>query len=82
MAEIGSRNMDEHSAVMAGMDQSALEAEQEFKAMSQHLTVPVARWWQKHYAKAGHKRLGRMMVQFAKSMEKTGPNQWAEADKE
>jgi hypothetical protein len=73
---------DEKKAMMEGMDKAAEVAEKEFKAMSQHLTVPMARWWLKHYGKAGHKRLGRIMVQHAKTMEKTTPNQWADADVE
>ena len=72
---------EEKKAMMDGMDKAAEVAEQEFKAMSQHITVPMARWWLKHYLKAGHKRLGRMMVQHAKAMEKTQPAQWADADK-
>lgn len=68
--------------MMAQMDAAAIIAEQEFKAMSQHLTVPVARWWQKHYLKAGHKRLGRMMVQYAKAMNGTTSKDWADASEE
>ena len=73
---------EEKKEMMAAMDEAAMVAEQEFKAMSQHLTVPVARWFEKHYGKAGHKRLGRMIVQFAKAMKHTKPDQWADADKE
>ncbi len=36
--------------------------------MPQTVTVPIARWWAKHYMKAGHKRLGRGLVQLAKNM--------------
>jgi hypothetical protein len=64
------------------MDKAAQDAETEFKKMSQHVTVPVARWWKDHYLKAGHKRLGRMVVAFAKAMEKTGPTQWADEEKD
>jgi hypothetical protein len=71
---------DEKKTMMDNMDKAAAVAEQEFKAMSQHITVPMARWWLQHYSKAGHKRLGRMMVQHAKAMEKTNPTQWADAD--
>jgi hypothetical protein len=46
------------------------------------VTVPVARWWKDHYLKAGHKRLGRMVVAFAKAMEKTGPSQWADEERD
>ena len=67
-------------AMMAEMDHAAQKAEQELKAMSQHLTVPMARWFQKHYLVAGHKRLGRILVAHAKAMDKTGPKDWADAD--
>jgi geranylgeranyl pyrophosphate synthase len=70
----------EKSNMMAEMDKAAHEAEKELKAMSQHMTVPIARWWHKHYLKAGHKRLGRMMVAHAKAMAGTTPDQWADAD--
>lgn len=63
------------------MDKAAQDAEAELKMMSQHVTVPMARWWLKNYMKAGHKRLGRVMVAHAKAMEKTGPSQWAEDDR-
>lgn len=66
-----------NEAMMVKMDEAAVIAEREFKSMSQHETVPVARWFARNYSKAGHKRLGRMMVAFAKSMDKTGPSQWA-----
>jgi hypothetical protein len=71
---------DEKKEMMDAMDKAAEDAEKEFKAMSQHITVPIARWWSQHYMKAGHKRLGRMMVQYAKAMEKTNPTHWANAD--
>jgi hypothetical protein len=75
MAETDRANM------MAEMDKAAQEAEKELKAMSQHITVPIARWWQKNYLKAGHKRLGRIMVAHAKAMHGTTPAQWADEDK-
>jgi len=64
------------------MDEAAIVAERELKSMSQHETVPVARWFARNYMNAGHKRLGRVMVAFAKAMEKTGPSQWAGKDAE
>jgi len=70
----------EKSNMMVEMDKAAQEAEKELKAMSQHMTVPIARWWQKHYLKAGHKRLGRIMVAHAKAMAGTTPARWADAD--
>lgn len=64
------------------MDAASIVAEREMKSMSQHETVPVARWFARNYRKTGYKRLGRIMVAFAKAMEKTGPSQWANADTE
>jgi hypothetical protein len=51
---------------MAFMDQAAVEATKVLRAMHQRDTVPVARWWRDNYGKAGHKRLGRVLVAFAK----------------
>jgi hypothetical protein len=72
--------MTEQEAKMAAMDAAAEAAGVELRKMSQHVTTPVARWWQKNYVKAGHKRLGRVLVAFAKAMEGSGPGQWADAD--
>jgi hypothetical protein len=71
---------EEKGAMMVAMDAAALVAETELRAMSQHVTVPVARWFLKHYAQAGHKRLGRLMVSYAKAMKDTTPANWADAD--
>ena len=76
---MGNLNVEQ---VKAEMDAAAEVAEKEFKAMAQNITVPVARWMQKHYMKAGYKRLGKVMVAFAKAMEKTTEKDWAEADSE
>ena len=70
----------EKREMMANMDRAAEEAEKELKAMSQHVSVPMARWWQNHYMKAGHKRLGRVLVAHAKAMVGTKPENWADAD--
>lgn len=45
------------------MDAAAAEAAKEFQAS---WTAPeVATWWKKWYMTAGHKRLGRILVQMA-----------------
>jgi hypothetical protein len=40
------------------------------KAQSEHLAgwkaIDVAKWWAAWYLKAGHKRLGRLLVELAK----------------
>lgn len=63
------------------MDKAAAEAEAELKLMSQHVTVPMARWWQQNYMKTGHKRLGRILVAHAKAMATTNQTDWAEDDR-
>lgn len=68
---------EEKKKMMEDMDAAAIVAEEAFKAMPQTTTAPVARWWLEHYAKAGHKRLGRMMVTFAKNMANTKPKDLA-----
>ena len=61
------------------MDAASEVAVKELLSMDQSITVPVARWWLHHYTKAGHKRLGRALVAFAKEMKDTGPENWATA---
>ena len=50
--------------VLAGMNQAAKEAEQELndKMILQELCA----WWSRWYLKAGHKRLGRILVKLNK----------------
>ena len=55
------------------MDAAALEANKELRQMNQNETVMIARWFKKHYLKAGHKRLGRVLVQFAKETDGIRP---------
>ena len=52
------------------MDQAAELFEKELQSLPQTITVPFARLWKKHFMKAGHKRLGRMMVAHAKATDK------------
>jgi CRISPR/Cas system CSM-associated protein Csm5 (group 7 of RAMP superfamily) len=49
------------------MDLAAKEAEKDFENLSAKSVEEVASWWKKHYAKAGHKRLGRILLQNSKS---------------
>jgi len=71
---------EEKKQMMDEMDTAADIARTEFRAMSQHITVPIARFWLENYLKTGHKRLGRMMVAYAKEMAKTSKKDWADAD--
>jgi hypothetical protein len=52
------------------MDQAAELFEKELQAMPQTITIPFARMWKAHFMKAGHKRLGRIMVAHAKATDK------------
>jgi len=57
---------------VAGMDQAAVEAIDELKDMMQKdpklaaAVMVLAQWWVRHYMKAGHKRLARGLMKFAK----------------
>ena len=57
---------DEKSTVLAEMDAAAGEAEKDLTTLDQAAVETVAAWWSKWYMKAGHKRLGRIMVKVAK----------------
>ena len=52
--------------VMAEMDSAAEVAGEELVALllgNEAAVLAVAEWWRKHYLGAGHKRLGRLLVQ-------------------
>ena len=57
---------DEKGTVLAEMDAAAGEAEKDLKTIDQATVKTIAAWWLKWYMKAGHKRLGRIMVKLAK----------------
>jgi hypothetical protein len=59
---------DEKGAVLAEMDAAAGEAEKDLATLDQAAVETIAAWWAKWYMKAGHKRLGRIMVKLAKKM--------------
>ena len=44
------------------MDAAANEAEEDLNNLPDEAVGPVAAWWAKWFAKAGHKRLGRILV--------------------
>jgi hypothetical protein len=58
------------------MDKEAEEAEKVLRSMPHTTTIPIARWWKEHYIKAGHKRLGRLMVSLAKETATLPKDQW------
>jgi len=76
--EIGERNTTEMANKMTEMDAAADVADKELKAMAQIISIPVARWFAEHYRKAGHKRLGRVLVQFAKETANMSKSQMTE----
>lgn len=47
-------------------DASAEEARQDLANLESEAVVALAQWWAKWYTQAGHKRLGRILVQIAK----------------
>ena len=47
-------------------DEAAAVAAEELKTLPTEQVKVVADWWAKHYMKAGHKRLGRLMVAISK----------------
>lgn len=57
---------DEKGTVLAEMDAAAREAEIDLATIDQAAVETIAAWWLKWYMKAGHKRLGRLMVKVAK----------------
>lgn len=52
------------------MDDAAELFKQEMDKLPQTISVPFARLWRKHFMRAGHKRLGRVMVALAKATDK------------
>jgi hypothetical protein len=60
---------DEKGNVLAKMDEAAEEAEKDLATLDEKAVEALAAWWLKWYMKAGHKRLGRLMVKFAKKLQ-------------
>ena len=58
---------EDKGSVLAEMDAAASEAEKELATLDQQAVKTVAAWWSKWFMKAGHKRLGRLMVKVAKN---------------
>lgn len=57
---------NDKDAVLADMDAAAEEAEKDLATLDPAAVELIAAWWSKWYMKAGHKRLGRIMVKLAK----------------
>lgn len=55
---------------MREMDNAAEEAKKELLAhLSEWTAKDVTKWWAMWYLKAGHKRLGRLLVELSKKSE-------------
>jgi len=49
------------------MDMAAEQAAKELDQLDQDAVRQVADWWKSHYMSAGHKRLGRKLIERATS---------------
>ncbi len=56
--------------ILAGMDEAAEQAKEDFKTLPEETRHLAAAWIKKWYLKAGYKRLGRFLVSYAKEQEK------------
>lgn len=54
------------------MDNAATDAENDLNSLSDEAVDSVADWWHRWFMKAGHKRLGRILVGIAKENIKKG----------
>ena len=52
--------------ILAGMDEAAKQAKVDFDQLSEDVKKQAAAWIRKWYGKAGYKRLGRLLVAYAK----------------
>lgn len=50
------------AVVAAEMDDAAIEAQNDLVNVDQEAIEKVRIWWEKWYRKAGHKRLGRILI--------------------
>jgi hypothetical protein len=58
--------------ILAGMDEAAKQAKVEFDQLPGEVKKQAALWLKKWYGKAGYKRLGRLLVAYAKEQESAG----------
>ena len=47
------------------MDSAAIDAQNDLENVSDEALAKVANWWKKWYLKAGHRRLARILLEFA-----------------
>ncbi len=55
--------------ILKGMDEAAEQAKVEFERLPEETKKFAAAWLKKWYGKAGYKRLGRLLVNYAKAQE-------------
>lgn len=60
--------------ILAGMDEAAKQAKVEFEQLPDDVKKQAAAWLRKWYGKAGYKRLGRLLVGYAKEQEAAEKN--------
>lgn len=53
------------------MDQAAEKAKEDLKNLNEEAVIEVAQWWKKYYLNAGHKRLGRILINYLKEKQKS-----------
>ena len=56
-------------SILEAMDIAAGKAQAELDNLDFEAVSPVAEWWNKFYMSAGHKRLGRIILQFREEPE-------------
>ncbi|MEO0136154.1 MAG: hypothetical protein ABIL39_08880 [candidate division WOR-3 bacterium] len=56
--------------LFAVMDEAAQQAKEEFNQLPDEIKRAFAQWMRKWYLKAGYRRLGRIVVAYAKTLEK------------
>ena len=47
------------------LDDAAVDAQNDLEDVSDEALTEIANWWRKWVSKAGHKRLGRVLLQYA-----------------
>ena len=47
------------------MDDAAVDAQNDLENVSDEALTEVANWWRRWVSKAGHRRLGRVLLQYA-----------------
>ena len=59
------------------MDNAASDAENDLLEVDEEALRAVANWWKKWFGKAGHKRLGRILLQYSSESSGNGNNKIA-----